>query len=88
MILLAQLSWFVRVIRHKQWISYVKGMADTISLVAAMLKDRGMMRPHWRAAQKELWNSILNSESLVRCELASSQSAPVPVFLKWYFRLF
>ncbi len=88
MIILAQLSWLLRVIAHKQLISYMKGLANTFSLAPAMIKERAKMRPYWRDSGSQLWLRILQSESLARKEFRTVSAERVSLFLKWYFRLF
>ncbi len=88
MIILAQLSWFLRVIAHQQLSNYLKGVANTFSLAPAMIRERSKMRPYWRDSVKQLWRRILQSESLARKEFMSVPAGRVSLFLKWYFRLF
>jgi GT2 family glycosyltransferase len=88
MIMLAQLSWLWRVIVHGQLINYMKGLANTFSLAPAMIRGRAKMRPYWKDSGKQLWQRILQSESLARKEFTSGSAEPVSLFLKWYFRLF
>jgi GT2 family glycosyltransferase len=88
MIIVAQLSWLLRVLAHKQLMNYVKGMTKAFLLAPAAIKDRAKMRPYWRVSRQKLWQSILQSESQVRKEFTSSPTEPVSAFLKWYFRLF
>jgi hypothetical protein len=88
MIILAQLSWLWRVTAHKGLISYMKGLANTLLLAPAMIRERAKMRPYWRDSGSLLWRRILQSESLVRKEFDSARAEHGSLFLKWYFRIF
>jgi GT2 family glycosyltransferase len=88
MIFLAQLSWLFRVIKHRQLINYIRGLANTLPLAPAMFRERAKMRPYWRNSGNRFWCSILQSESLARKEYMSVSAKNESLFLKWYFRLF
>jgi len=88
MIILAQLSWLLRVVARHQLINYMRGLANTFSLAPAMIKERARLRPYWRSSGNQLWRRILQSESLARQEFMSESAKRVSLFLRWYFRLF
>jgi len=88
MIFLAQLSWLWRVLAHRQLMNYIGGLANTFSLIPAMLRERAGMRPYWRDSGNPLWQRILQSESQARRDFEPIPAEGGSLFLKWYFRLF
>ena len=88
MILIAQLSWFLRVAAHKRLASYMKGLGEALLLAPTMIQERARLRPYWRDSQSRLWQKILESESQARRDFNSAQAKPISLFLQWYFRLF
>jgi GT2 family glycosyltransferase len=88
MIILGQLSWLWRAVRHRRFGSYVKGLVNAILLAPSMIKGRATLRPYWRNSCGRLWQKILQSESQARRDFAFQTRESVSCFLKWYFRLF
>jgi GT2 family glycosyltransferase len=88
MIMFAQLAWLLRVIIHRRMISYLSGLAGAVLLTPAMILDRAGMRPYWRLNRRQLWQTILESESMVSNDLNPAPGETVSLFLRWYFRIF
>jgi GT2 family glycosyltransferase len=88
MIFAAQASWLFRVIAHKRLISYLRGLGGAFFLAPVMIEKRAGLRPYWRKSRRNLWQRILQSESLARKDFPSIDLKPISLFLKWYFRLF
>lgn len=89
MIILSQLFWLARVIRHGKILSYLRGLAGAILLAPAMLRSRSELRRQWSPGTVEkLWRAILRSEAAARADCDSSASECPSLFLRLYFRLF
>ncbi len=86
MIVLAQLSWILRILAHGRLGSYLRGLGGAFLLAPAMIRDRALLRASWRSSGQRLWQEILKSESLARNDFAGNRSGSL--FLKWYFRIF
>jgi GT2 family glycosyltransferase len=88
MILLTQLSWLARVTAHLRLGSYGRGLAGACRRLPAMIRERAGLRRMTRAMRRELWNRILQSESLARRDFEQPDKEQKSLFLKWYFRLY
>jgi hypothetical protein len=89
MILLSQVFWLARVIRHGRILSYLRGLTGALGLVPAMLRSRSELRPQWSSAAVEgLWSAIARSEAAARADCSSSASKCPSLFLRLYFFLF
>ncbi len=83
----AQLSWLFRAVAHGRGWSWLRGLAGTITLLPAMMRDRRRMRLVWREAGDRLWEDILKSEQQARQDFSPRAAEGASTFLKWYFRL-
>jgi GT2 family glycosyltransferase len=88
MIITAQLSWLYRAAVHGKLVSYIRGLGGALLLAPAVIRDRAVIRPHWRRAGRQLWQSILRSENLARDDFVLPRAESASWFLKWYFRFF
>ena len=88
MIILAQLSWAVRILAHGRLGSYLRGLGGAFLLAPAMIKKRAGMRPAWKNSGEHFWQEILNSESLARRDFSNAGVENSSIFLRWYFRIF
>lgn len=89
MIVLSQLFWLARVVRHGRILSYLSGLAGALRLAPAMLGSRGELGHQRNPGTVEgLWQAILRSEAVARADCTSVVSDCPSIFLKFYFRLF
>jgi GT2 family glycosyltransferase len=87
MILAAQLVWLGRVLVHRRFLSYLRGLAAVIPLAPERIRYRIGARRLWRKLSKRLWHVILESEAMARRDFSRGQIS-TSRFLTWYFRLF
>jgi GT2 family glycosyltransferase len=88
MILLSQVFWLARVIRHGRILSYLRGLAGAFTMAPAMLSSRTELSRQWDSGTVErLWQAIVRSEAAARADCSSSSDC-ASLFLKLYFRLF
>jgi hypothetical protein len=89
MIILSQVFWLARVIRHGRILSYLRGLAGVLGLGQAMLRSRRELSRQWDSGTVErLWRAIVRSEAVARADCDSSASECPSLFLRLYFRLF
>ena len=89
MVVLSQLFWLGRVIRHGRVFSYLRGLAGAVILAPAMLRSRNDLRRHWSPGVKErLWSAITRSEAAARADFGTPASECPSLFLRLYFSLF
>jgi len=88
MIILAQLTWVVRVVANRKLGSYLRGLGGALLLAPAMVRKRATLRASWRDSRQRFWQEILKSEALARNDFIGGQAEPTSTFLAWYFRLF
>jgi GT2 family glycosyltransferase len=88
MIACAQLTWFLRAAAHARLGSWLSGLIGALRFAPAMLKDRAILRGHWQNSRRDLWQRILQSESLARRDYGPAPAENNSAFLKWYFRWF
>lgn len=88
MILIAQLSWAVRVLAHLRIGSYLRGLGGALILGPAMLRKRRQMSASGQNTGKHLWRQVMDSESLAGQDFAANGIQSTSLFLHWYFRLF
>jgi hypothetical protein len=88
MIILTQISWFLRVAAHRRVWSYFRGLAGAFVLLPALIRERANNRRTWKALRPRLWQRILQSESLAGKDFKPPVSESDSAFLKLYFRMF
>jgi GT2 family glycosyltransferase len=84
-ILLGQAVWFGRALRHRRGWSYLRGLVGVIPLISIMWKRRRALSFCWKQSAPQLWQAILDSESLASRDFAKGASNSSR-FLSWYFR--
>jgi len=87
MILAAQLVWLGRVLVHRRFLSYLRGIAAIVPLAPERIRYRIGVRRVWGKSSKRLWHAILESEAMARSDFSRGQIS-TSRFLTWYFRLF
>jgi hypothetical protein len=77
--------WLCRAIGHGRGMSYIRGLAGVFPLLPDMWKSRRALRRRWKSTASNLWQAILDSESLARHDFQKTLAGESK-FLSWYFK--